>query len=271
MGAELIRSGMWFYRGLNGLGATRWLRLYRRTGWTLTEPDRLVAVLTEQGEGPSITNCVAEIHRALRSEYLSYELALIEHYPAAGDGAGANAEHFDLVTSVTPTQWRRLTPLQLVEMVGEDLHGCPVPDTAAVEPARMDPFIPPAWWVAQVGALMRPPDPGVGELVDEVRWRNYVLRVAERLWRPAFVAGAVHGQAVALAVKPARIVISDAEMAQVRRRFRESNTAGAGTMAVVGDHSQAALEWALSQASLAPVADRQKAWEGAAAASETDT
>lgn len=86
--------------------------------WTATSPRGrcLVAVVTELGDGVSVTNGAADIWSALHLEFAA-ELAglysgglyLIEHWPA--DQCDGDAEHLDLVhVTGRHAEWARLWP-----------------------------------------------------------------------------------------------------------------------------------------------------------------
>ena len=117
---QLIRDDdQWEYTWLtgNGLHARRRLRLYT------TGPGRHVAVITERGDGPSITNAVRDIQAKLAREYPDHVVDVVEHYPAQPGMVGpAYAEHFDLVTDpwTDEQHWRRLPPEELTAWIGAD-------------------------------------------------------------------------------------------------------------------------------------------------------
>jgi hypothetical protein len=122
--SELIRDdpAWWYVAQFNGLRAVRRLRVWR------VGPGRLVAVLTERGDGPSITNAVGDIQRRLIGEYPDDVVDVVEHYPP--EGGGCRGEHFDLVlwprflTAPPGKQgqqsWRALPLPELVKWIGCD-------------------------------------------------------------------------------------------------------------------------------------------------------
>lgn len=118
MSAELIRDEWdWWYQAPTG-SAVRRLRVWR------TEPRRLVAVVTEEGAGMSVTNAAAIVVRQLEAEYPDDIVEVIEHYPAAGAGTeNWAAEHFDAVwlDEHGEPAWRRVSIPDLVDRLGPRL------------------------------------------------------------------------------------------------------------------------------------------------------
>lgn len=99
----------WTYPSPTG-PASRRLRMW---DLGLPTPRYLMAVITEAGQGMSITNAAVQIKAALAAEYPEDWLEIIEHWPA---GTGCDpAEHYDQV-AVLPfmgPQWRRLDTADL--------------------------------------------------------------------------------------------------------------------------------------------------------------
>ena len=75
---------------------TRRLRIYGPTAG-----QEYYAVVTEAGDGMSITNAAEEVAAAIAALYplRAEQISIIEHYPAA---SGCGTEHFDLVAFAGP-------------------------------------------------------------------------------------------------------------------------------------------------------------------------
>ena len=130
MHPTLIRDEpTWGYLPPNGIPTNRRLRVWR------TDVGRLVAVITEDGDGTSITNAAAQVAAQIAAQYPDDVTTIIEHYPPTGDGRGPHAEHFDEVRIMAATpdgklepQWRRLPIPDVIRLLNTD------PRTGAVPP-----------------------------------------------------------------------------------------------------------------------------------------
>lgn len=109
--SRLVRDELFTYPGLGGWPATRRIRMWL-TPPDATGPGHFVAVLTEAGEGTSITNAAETIAAELAREYPQEYIEIIEHYPV---GAGVDpVEHFDEVMVCTSgPKWRRRDTAEL--------------------------------------------------------------------------------------------------------------------------------------------------------------
>lgn len=119
MGQLILDNDAWEYTWLsgNGLRARRRLRLYA------VGLGRHVAVITERGQGPSVTNACKDIAAKLAHEYPDHVVDVVEHYPATPGMVGAAyTEHFDLVTDVwtSDQSWRRVQLEELIGWLGVD-------------------------------------------------------------------------------------------------------------------------------------------------------
>ncbi|MGI9156783.1 MAG: DUF6166 domain-containing protein, partial [Marmoricola sp.] len=128
--AELIRDDPeWPMPGF--FGGRPWPRRLRV--WRLPD-ETVLAVVTERGPGPSVTNVAEHVHAALSRVYPG-SLRMIEHYPP---GATSLGEFFTEVTLIDGhPNWRRLRTTDLVAQLGagvlDDMPDLP-PDPEHDEP-----------------------------------------------------------------------------------------------------------------------------------------
>lgn len=120
MAAELIRDDpQWWFRGLGFQVVVRRLRVWR------VGPGRLVAVVTERGDGTSITNAAENVAAQLRLEYPDGELEVVEHWPARV--SVDEGEHFDRVEVEAGAgvwgepRWTRIPTDQVVARLGVEV------------------------------------------------------------------------------------------------------------------------------------------------------
>lgn len=90
--------------------ASRRMRAWR------TGENSLVVVLTESGDGMSITNAAEEVAAALGKRFPGQRLTVIEYYPSAETLDGA--AHYDQVwLEDGKPQWRRLSADDLTQVL----------------------------------------------------------------------------------------------------------------------------------------------------------
>jgi hypothetical protein len=103
----------WWYLGHGITSATRRIRTYEM-------PDgRLVAVVTESGDGTSITNAAETVVAQVRAEHPGRQVDVIEHNPASTIAG----ESFDLI-GLSPSgnaTWTRLPAQKVADMLGPEV------------------------------------------------------------------------------------------------------------------------------------------------------
>jgi hypothetical protein len=109
--ARLIHDDpSWWYLGHGITSATRRIRTYE-------QPDgRLIAVVTESGDGTSITNAAETVIAQIRAEHPGRQVEVIEHNPAST----LSRETFDRI-DLTPAghaTWTRLPAEHIGDMLG---------------------------------------------------------------------------------------------------------------------------------------------------------
>lgn len=87
--------------------------------WRLAE-GTVVAVITERGDGTSVTNVAEPVYAAMVAEYKGAMVRVFEHYPEAGSDW---PEHFDEIIRLVDGRlsWRRVSQAEMVELVGSDV------------------------------------------------------------------------------------------------------------------------------------------------------
>jgi hypothetical protein len=102
----------WWYQGNGVTSATRRIRVYEM-------PDgRLTAVVTESGDGTSITNAAETVIAQIQAEHPGRQIDVIEHYPASQ----LAPESFDMVrlNQHGQPEWTGVPAEQVREMLGAD-------------------------------------------------------------------------------------------------------------------------------------------------------
>ncbi len=96
--------------GHPGATAARRLRVWVTGG-------EVTAVVTERGEGMTVTNVAGQVHKALLDKYRELgQVRVLEHYPDAG---GCRGEHFDEISvDDGPARWRRVPTSQVTAWCG---------------------------------------------------------------------------------------------------------------------------------------------------------
>ncbi|MFR9675735.1 hypothetical protein [Streptomyces sp. TR02-1] len=110
----VIDTGTVTYRPPTGIPATRMMTAFR------TGHRHVTCVVTELGDGMSITNAHAELRVALEEMWPSEHVRIIEHYPPE---SGCGPEHYDQADASRDGQWRglRLHTPTLQEEMGPNL------------------------------------------------------------------------------------------------------------------------------------------------------
>lgn len=91
----------WRYQGVNTIGGRAHVRAWHTDGpWLI--------VVSERGEGCSVTNAAHHIHQGLYAIY--GDLVLLEHYPSSERSGGATLDQVTMVDG--RPLWRRVWPLQ---------------------------------------------------------------------------------------------------------------------------------------------------------------
>jgi hypothetical protein len=101
----IVDEPFWQYQPLYVTsGGAAHLRIWS----TRANHKQLLAMVTELGLGPSITNSIENIWQVLAGQYPDTEIVLLEHYPAA---ESLGEEHLDqVVVDQHAPDWRRIWP-----------------------------------------------------------------------------------------------------------------------------------------------------------------
>jgi hypothetical protein len=99
--------------GNPGTTAARRLRVWVAAG-------EVTAVVTERGEGMSVTNVAGQVHEVLLGQYRTLgQVRVLEHYPDDGDRRG---EHFDEISVDDGLpHWRHVPTSQVTAWCGADV------------------------------------------------------------------------------------------------------------------------------------------------------
>jgi hypothetical protein len=117
------------YTPSNGIPATRPMTVWR------TGSRHVTVLLTELGDGMSITNAIHHVHFALQAMWPADAIRLIEYYPQA---SGCVPDHLD-EAHLTPSgqwAWRRLSREALLAELGPTLPPATTPSTPSESETR---------------------------------------------------------------------------------------------------------------------------------------
>lgn len=90
--------------------------VHRRLRVWADDGARVVAVVTEAGDGMSITNAAEQVWKAITAIYPGKDVTIIEHYPT---DSGCGGEHFDQVRmTASGPAWTRLPAGPVCRMLG---------------------------------------------------------------------------------------------------------------------------------------------------------